>query len=63
MTNVIVIIEIIEEVNVKLFTLWLEKKFLLDVNVFDSIACLCCKSKFIINITAHEVFSFGQSIS
>ena len=44
MTNIIVIIEIIEEVNMKIFTMLLEKKFLLD-DVSDSIACLCCKSK------------------
>ena len=44
MTNIIVIIEIIEEVNIKIFTICLKKKFLLDENVGDSIACLCWKS-------------------
>ena len=45
MTNVIVIIEIIEEVNIKIFTILIEKEILLDENVGDSIPCLCCKSK------------------
>ena len=42
-TSVIVIIEIMEDVNVKIFTLLLRKKFLLGGNV--CLVCLLCKSK------------------
>ena len=57
MTNVIVIIEIMKEVNMKIFTMWLEKKFLLDVS--DFFACLCCKSK----ISLLLMYSFMKSFN
>ena len=44
MTNVIDINEIMEDVNMKIFTIKLEKKFLLDL-FDDSTACLCGKLK------------------
>ena len=42
-TNVIVIIEIMEDVNIKIFTILLRKKFLLGGNV--RLVCLLCKTK------------------
>ena len=42
-TSVIVIIEIMEDVNVKIFTILLRKKFLLGGDV--CLVCLLCKSK------------------
>ena len=42
-TSVIVIIEIMEDVNVKIFTILLRKNFLLGRNLY--LVCLLCKSK------------------
>ena len=50
-TNVIVIIEIMEDVNVKIFTILLRKKFLLGENV--GLVCLLCKSKISLSLLLH----------
>ena len=50
-TSVIVIIEIIEDVNVKTFTSLLRKKFLLGRNVY--LACLFCNSKISFSLLLH----------
>ena len=50
-TSVIVIIEIMEEVNVKIFTILLRKKFLLGGNVY--LVCLLCKSKISLTLLLH----------
>ena len=50
-TNVIVIIEIIEDVNVKIFTILLRKKFLLDGNVY--LVCFFCNSKISLSLLVH----------
>ena len=65
MTSVIVFIEIIEEVNVKILTMWLEKKFLLDECMWlYCMPLLQIKNFFIIiDIIGHEVFQFGGSMS
>ena len=44
-TSVIVIIEIMEDVNVKIFTILLRKKFLLGGNVY--LVCLFANQKFL----------------
>ena len=50
-TSVIVIIEIMEDVNVKIFTILLRKKFLLGGNVY--LVYLLCKSKISLILLSH----------
>ena len=50
-TNVIVIIDIMEDVNVKIFTILLRKKFLLGENV--CLVCLLCNSKISLTLSLH----------
>ena len=50
-TSVIVIIEIIEDVNVKIFTILLKKEFLLGGNVY--LVCFFCNSKISLLLLVH----------
>ena len=50
-TSVIVIIETIEDVNAKIFTIWLRKKFLFGGNVY--LVYLFCNSKISLSLLLH----------
>ena len=50
-TSIIVIIEIMDDVNVKIFRILLRKKFLLGGNVY--LVCLLCKSKIYLSLLLH----------